>query len=140
MERKKVYPIAEGMMSQLPLITPEQYASRSAMLSSLIVAWSPVFQSSGTKPDFPNRCTVLAVGAKSGNISFWKLCEPECYSVENDIVSFDPMLVGFLHAHESFITAISWEMFTANSSVTQLILATGSSDGRLVSFFLVCMF
>ncbi|KAK4375865.1 hypothetical protein RND71_006542 [Anisodus tanguticus] len=60
------------------IITAEEYASRSAMLSSLIVAWSPCPpQTSGcgisTTNGLTSGCSVLAVGGKSGALSFWGL-------------------------------------------------------------------
>ncbi|RWW20121.1 hypothetical protein GW17_00015781, partial [Ensete ventricosum] len=122
--------LLEGRQDYVPMITPEQYASRSALLSALVVAWSPVLQSSQIRPGFSNRYSILAVGGKSGKISLWKICEPECYTVEHGRVSVDPMLIGLIQAHNSWITAISWEMLAARPTMSQLIMATGSSDGR----------
>lgn len=131
----QVSPISESLLpsdmeSSLPLISPEQYASRSALMSSLIVSWSPVLQSTRVQPDSCNRCVMLAVGGKSGNISFWRLCQPECYTIEHDTVFVDPMLIGFFPAHNSWITTITWGMFAPCTSISQLILVTGGSDGR----------
>ncbi|PSS32958.1 Cytosolic iron-sulfur protein assembly protein [Actinidia chinensis var. chinensis] len=122
--------------STLPLITADQYASRSAMLSSLVVAWSPVLQlMSETGPVSPNYssnfCSVLAVGGKSGKISFWRILEPECVSVMSNRDSTTAFLVGLLQAHSAWITAISWALFASNTSDPQLLLATGSSDGSV---------
>lgn len=135
MVSKQISPIPEGLLPEgrqnyVPMITPEQYASRSALLSGLVVAWSPVLQSSRIQPGFSNRYSILAVGGKSGKISLWKLCEPECYTIEHGRVSVDPMLVGLIQAHNAWITTISWEMLAARLRMSQLILATGSSDGR----------
>ncbi|KAG1347809.1 hypothetical protein COCNU_06G016380 [Cocos nucifera] len=124
-------PVKELREKDLPLITAEQYASRSALLSSLVVAWSPTLQSSGISPCFSNKCAILAVGGKSGNISFWKFNEPKCYTVEHGRVSADAMLIGLLQAHKSWITSISWGFCAACSSKSQLVLATGSSDGSV---------
>ncbi|KAF8379920.1 hypothetical protein HHK36_027385 [Tetracentron sinense] len=120
----------------LPLITAEQYASRSAMLSSLVVAWSPVLQLSsenGPKPpnNSSNNCALLAVGGKSGKISFWKIHEPQSYSVEHDRVSVDVMLVGLLQAHNTWITTITWGLFVSDASNPRVVLATGCSDGSV---------
>ncbi|WOK99671.1 hypothetical protein Cni_G08383 [Canna indica] len=123
--------LPEDMQNCLPMITPEQYASRSALLSSIIVALSPVLQTCQIQPSLSNRCAILAVGGKAGNISLWILCEPEGYTIEHGSASVDPTLIGFLQAHNSWITAISWEMFSLDSSVSQLIMATGSSDGSV---------
>ncbi|URD95126.1 WD40 [Musa troglodytarum] len=135
MVSKQISPIPEGLLPEgrqnyVPMITPEQYASRSALLSALVGVWSPVLQSSRIQPGFSNRYTILAVGGKSGKISLWKLCEPERYTIEHGRVSVDPMLVGLIQAHNSWITAISWEML-ARPTMSQLILATGSSDGSV---------
>ncbi|CAA7410944.1 unnamed protein product [Spirodela intermedia] len=112
------------------LITAEQYASRSAMLSSLTVAWSSVLSlSSGS---FTNcKYAVLAVGGKSGKISFWRFRQPEYYTIEHGRVSFDTKLVGLLQAHDGWINAISWEMLSTNPLKPQLLLASGSSDGSV---------
>ncbi|KAJ8514019.1 hypothetical protein OPV22_004453 [Ensete ventricosum] len=59
--------LLEGRQDYVPMITPEQYASRSALLSALVVAWSPVLQSSQIRPGFSNRYSILAVGGKSGS-------------------------------------------------------------------------
>ncbi|XP_064963102.1 uncharacterized protein LOC135581506 isoform X2 [Musa acuminata AAA Group] len=136
MVSKQSSPIPEGLLPEgrqnyVPMITPEQYASRSALLSGLVVAWSPVLQSSRIQPGFSNRYSILAVGGKSGKISLWKLCEPECYTIEHGRVSVDPMLVGLIQAHNAWITTISWEMLAARLRMSQLILATGSSDGSV---------
>ncbi|CAD5176577.1 unnamed protein product [Musa acuminata subsp. malaccensis] len=136
MVSKQISPIPEGLLPEgrqnyVPMITPEQYASRSALLSGLVVAWSPVLQSSRIQPGFSNRYSILAVGGKSGKISLWKLCEPECYTIEHGRVSVDPMLVGLIQAHNAWITTISWEMLAARLRMSQLILATGSSDGSV---------
>nr|CAD1833693.1 unnamed protein product [Ananas comosus var. bracteatus] len=114
-----------GENNSFPLITAKQYASRSALLSSLVVAWSPVVTLCGSK------CAILAVGAKSGNISFWKSCTPQCYTVEHDGVPADAILIGLLQAHSAWITAISWGVATSSCSKSQLAVATGSCDGSV---------
>lgn len=118
----------------LPQITASQYASRSAMLLSLAVAWSPLLQLSCELcpvPQTGSSVSLLAVGSKSGNISIWRVYIPECYSVE---CSRDPTttvtLIGLLQAHLSWITSISWALLSSDSSNPQILLATGSSDGR----------
>lgn len=118
--------------SVLPLITARQYASRSALLSCLIVAWSPAFQSpqSSLPNCISNNYAILAVGGKSGNISFWRFTEPECYTIEHG-GSIDAKLIGLLHAHNSWITAISWGVCACGSSDSQFVLASGSSDGSV---------
>ncbi|XP_043695577.1 uncharacterized protein LOC122646148 isoform X2 [Telopea speciosissima] len=122
--------------STLPLITAGQYASRSAMLSSLVVAWSPVLHASskigvhpphGLSSDF----AILAVGGKSGKVSFWRIHEPEIYSVERGRFALDVLLVGLLQVHTSWVTAISWGKFAKDASNSRVLLVTGSSDGRV---------
>lgn len=117
-----------------PYITADKYASRSAMLSSLIVAWSPILEITSdfqliSQKNLPNCCSILAVGAKSGQISFWRIY-PQCYSI---MQSGDPtvgVLIGLQQAHNSWITAINWAFSVSDPSNPQLLLATGSSDGR----------
>ncbi|XP_044354555.1 uncharacterized protein [Triticum aestivum] len=115
----------------LPLITAEQYARRNAILSSLVVAWSPVVPSRGTTSYLlRNRC-ILAVGSKSGDVSFWKICKPEYYTIDVCMVTRDPILIGVLKAHNSWVSAISWEVSFPDSSKSSLLLATGCSDGSV---------
>ncbi|XP_072957508.1 uncharacterized protein [Typha angustifolia] len=130
-------PISDGRSSKNrkndvhPLITANQYASRSAVLSSLIVTWSPILPSHGRSPYVSNKCTILAVGAKSGDISFWRICTPQCYTIEHGRVPIDAMFVELLQAHNSWITAISWGISDASSSKPRLVLSTGSCDGSV---------
>lgn len=112
------------------LISTKQCASRISLLSSLIVAWSPTLKSS--EPiDVNVNFSILAVGGKSGNISFWKISEPRCYTIEHGRVFDDPILIGIIQAHSSWITAISWSIYGASSSEAKLVLATGSCDGSV---------
>ncbi|KAI3434194.1 uncharacterized protein J3R85_006645 [Psidium guajava] len=119
----------------LPLISAVQYASRSAMLSSLVIAWSPVLQfPSESCSQVQNRATcfsLLAIGGKSGKISCWKVHAQECYSIEHGNVSPDAMVVGIFQAHNSWVTAISWALLTTDSSHPQVLLSTGSSNGSV---------
>ncbi|PKI66208.1 hypothetical protein CRG98_013376 [Punica granatum] len=121
--------------STLPMITADQYASRSAMLSALVVAWSPLLQSysessSGTESS-PSCFSVLAVGGKSGGISLWRIDMPKFYSIEHANVHPSVMLIWLLQAHNSWVTALSWLLLTADSSTPQALLASGSSDGSV---------
>lgn len=123
----------------LPLITPQQYASRKAMLSSLVVAWSPVLQlSSESGPTFLNisysSSAILAVGGKSGKIALLRISEPQGYSIEHGRDSVDAVLIGLLQASNAWITAISWGVHSADASTSQVLLAAGSSDGRWVGY------
>lgn len=118
------------------LITAEQYASRSSMLSSLAVVWSPTLRLTsqvGTSPsNLLGGLSVLAVGAKSGRISFWRIDEPHQYSCMDAGDSLDPQLIGFLQAHDFWVTAVNWSLYESDISNPQLVLATGSSNGRSV--------
>ncbi|KAL0321615.1 UNVERIFIED_CONTAM: hypothetical protein Scaly_2457900 [Sesamum calycinum] len=71
----------------LPLITVQQYASRSAMLMSLTVAWSPILGTSGNGVTIPHNsstyCSILAIGGKCGRISLWRIHAPEIYSIDS---------------------------------------------------------
>ncbi|KAL7003781.1 hypothetical protein U1Q18_004926 [Sarracenia purpurea var. burkii] len=122
--------------SSHPLITVDQYASHSAMLSSLVVAWSPVVPLM-SEIDLVSanylsiRCSILAVGGKSGKISFWRILEPQCFSVTSNRDSTAVFLVGLLQAHGAWITAIGWALFASDASDPRLLLATGSSDGSV---------
>uniref|UniRef100_A0A5B6YNM7 Transcription factor IIIC 90kDa subunit N-terminal domain-containing protein n=2 Tax=Davidia involucrata TaxID=16924 RepID=A0A5B6YNM7_DAVIN len=133
----KVKPLKKiPVKCNLPLITADQYASRSAMLSSLVVAWSPILQlTSGIGPvlpnNLPNCCSLLAVGGKSGKISFWRILEPQCYSVMHSRDPTAGLLVGLLQAHNTWITTIGWALYMSDALNSQLLLATGSSDGSV---------
>uniref|UniRef100_A0ACD5VTY6 Uncharacterized protein n=1 Tax=Avena sativa TaxID=4498 RepID=A0ACD5VTY6_AVESA len=115
----------------LPLITAKQYARRNAILSSLVVAWSPVLPSGDATSCLLRNWCVLAVGSKSGDVSFWKICKPEYYTIDVCMVNRDPILIGVLKAHNSWVSAISWEVCSADSSMSSLLLATGCSDGSV---------
>ncbi|KAF8018481.1 hypothetical protein BT93_H3382 [Corymbia citriodora subsp. variegata] len=119
----------------LPLIGADQYASRSAMLSSLVIAWSPLLQfPSASCSQVQNSATcfsLLAIGGKSGKISCWKVHAQECYSIEHGNVSPDATVVGIFQAHSSWVTAIGWALLTTDSSHPQVLLSTGSSNGSV---------
>ncbi|KAJ1262676.1 hypothetical protein BS78_09G127700 [Paspalum vaginatum] len=122
---------SNGENKSLPLITAKQYACREAQLSSLIVAWSPVVSSSDKNSGSLKHWSILAVGSKSGKVSFWKLCIPEYYTIDAGVVTSHPMLIGVLQAHKSWVSAITWEAPSADSSKPSLLLATGCSDGSV---------
>ncbi|XP_076942904.1 uncharacterized protein LOC143612937 [Bidens hawaiensis] len=111
--------------SKVRLISAEQYASRSALLSSLVVCWSPMLDSKSGR-----RCCILAAGAKSGMVSFWRVHEPQCYSITQGNDPPVASLIGVIEAHSSWITAISFSKFVCDGS-PQPLLATGSSDGSV---------
>ncbi|WRX18770.1 Transcription factor IIIC [Theobroma cacao] len=110
----------------LPLITADQYASHGAMLSSLVVAWSPMLKLSSEmclvpENDSSNWFSLLAVGAKSGKISFWRIHAPEYYSIEQSGPPTAVELIGILQVHNSWVTAISWALLASDSSNPQII-------------------
>lgn len=116
----------------LPLITAKQYSRRNALLSSLVVAWSSVLPSHNA---ISHWC-ILAVGSKSGDVSFWKIYKPEHYTIDVCTVTKDPIFVGVLQAHNSSVCAMSWEVSCSRSSKSSLLLATGCSDGRQAHLYL----
>ncbi|GMH29659.1 hypothetical protein Nepgr_031502 [Nepenthes gracilis] len=116
----------------LQLITACQYAARSALLASLAVAWSPELQLSQANPNNSCNCfCLLAVGAKSGKVSVWRIHKPEHYSVEHASGPTKMMLVGVFQVHNAWVTALGWEILASDGSNPQLLLATGSSDGSV---------
>ncbi|KAL5567668.1 hypothetical protein UlMin_024243 [Ulmus minor] len=118
----------------LPLISADKYAARSAMLSSLVVSWSPALQllpNSCSVPQNGSSISILAVGGKSGAVSLWKVSVPECYSIEVSSIPTTVTIVGILQAHTSWITTISWALLDSESSNPRVLLATGSSDGSV---------
>lgn len=132
-KRKSANKIPENC--NLPLITIDQYASHNAMLASIVVSWSPMLKLSSKICLIPennssNWFSLLAVGTKSGKISFWRIHAPHSYSIEQSQVPTSAALVGLLQAHNSWITTISWAFLTSDSSNPIILLATGSSDGR----------
>ncbi|RLM55731.1 hypothetical protein C2845_PM10G03430 [Panicum miliaceum] len=130
-ENAKASLSSNGENKSLPLITAKQYACRDACLSSLVVAWSPLVSSSDKSSSLLRHWCILAVGSKSGNVSFWKLYKPEYYTIDAGVVNSDPMLIGVLQAHKSWVSAITWEVSSEGSSKSSLLLATGCSDGSV---------
>ncbi|KAF3432745.1 hypothetical protein FNV43_RR23847 [Rhamnella rubrinervis] len=119
----------------LPLISADKYASRCAMLSSLVVAWSPVLQLSPKKfcsvPQNGSSVSLLAIGGKSGQVSVWRVSVPEYFSTEHGRVPITATIITLLQAHKSWTTTISWALLSSYSSNPQVLLATGSSDGSV---------
>ncbi|XP_017243119.1 uncharacterized protein LOC108215228 isoform X1 [Daucus carota subsp. sativus] len=117
------------------LISADKYASRSSMLASVVVSWSPLLQTSEYRLSSPDDscdcCSILAIGGKSGMISFWKINKPQHYSIINNTYTNDVQLVGILHAHMSWVTTMNWAVSVSDASNHQLLLATGSSDGSV---------
>ncbi|RDY03369.1 hypothetical protein CR513_13056, partial [Mucuna pruriens] len=115
----------------LPLISADQYASRSAMLCSLVVSWSPLLRLASEFYPVCDSVSLLAVGGKSGKISLWRFHPPDCYTIEDREVPTTVKFVGLLQAHNSWVTTISWLLFASDSSNPQILLASGSSDGSV---------
>ncbi|KAJ8446421.1 hypothetical protein Cgig2_019314 [Carnegiea gigantea] len=113
------------------LITAHQYASRYSMLSSVVVAWSPVLKLSATGANNSNDFyALLAVGAKSGDIAIWRIRRPLYYSIEHHDDPTTMILVGVLKAHNAWVTALSWGLL-ASDPCPRVLLASGSSDGSV---------
>ncbi|XP_060675543.1 uncharacterized protein LOC107404763 isoform X2 [Ziziphus jujuba] len=120
--------------STQPLITADKYASRSSMLSSLVVAWSPVLQLTSKTCSIPQNgssVSLLAVGGKSGQVSIWRVSVPNYFSIEHGGVPTTATIVALLQAHHTWITAISWALLDSDSSNPHVLLATGSTDGSV---------
>ncbi|XP_073016697.1 uncharacterized protein [Primulina eburnea] len=117
------------------LITAQQYASRNAMLTPLIVAWSPILRTSEDWVSIPHKssgcCYILATGLKCGLISFWRIDAPESYSIITPELQCKASNGGFLEAHDTCITSICWALYGSEISKPQLLLAMGSSNGRV---------
>ncbi|XP_073016739.1 uncharacterized protein [Primulina eburnea] len=117
------------------LITEQQYASRNAMLTPLIVAWSPFLRKSEDWDSIPHNssgcCSILATGLKCGLISFWRIDAPESYSIITPELPCKATNGGFLKAYDTCITSICWALYGSEISKPQLLLATGSSNGRV---------
>ncbi|QHO53515.1 hypothetical protein DS421_2g48640 [Arachis hypogaea] len=122
-KKKSLKTVPENDM--LPVISADQYATRSAVLSSIVVSWSPLLH------DIHATVSLLAVGGKSGKISLWRFYAPDCYTIEGGKIPSAVKFVGFLEAHNSWVTTISWLSFSVNSSNPQILLVTGSSDGSV---------
>ncbi|KAK7278862.1 hypothetical protein RJT34_23901 [Clitoria ternatea] len=117
-----------------PLISAHEYANHSDMLSSLVVSWSPLLRKAPEFHQVPDICgsvCLLAVGGKSGKISLWRFHPPDCYTIDDGNVPTTVKYFGLLHAHNSWVTTISWLLFALDSSNPQILLATGSSDGSV---------
>jgi hypothetical protein len=125
------------------VISADQYAARSGLLASLVVAWSPTVKSSlegdgSSLGSSSSSSAILAVGAKSGKVSLWRVLEPQFYTIEHCLQPSEVRFIGLLQAHKSWVTAASWAICTVNisgkmdvdSSSNKLLLATGSSDGK----------
>ncbi|XP_061365265.1 uncharacterized protein LOC133308636 isoform X2 [Gastrolobium bilobum] len=115
-------------------ISADQYASRSAMLCSLVVSWSPLLHLASEFYPVPNTCasvSLLAVGGKSGKISLWRFHPADCYTIVDRKVPTAVNFIDLLQAHNSWVTTISWFLFAFDSSNPQILLATGSSDGSV---------
>ncbi|XP_022637108.1 uncharacterized protein LOC106762530 isoform X1 [Vigna radiata var. radiata] len=123
--------LKENPENHSPLISADQYASRSAMLCSLVVSWSPLLHLASEYYPVCDSFSLLAVGGKSGKISLWRFHPPDCYTIDNKDVPTTVKFAGLLHAHNSWVTTISWLLFASDPSNPQILLASGSSDGSV---------
>lgn len=114
-----------------PLLSADQYASRSAMLCSVVVSWSPLLRLASEFYPVCNSISLLAVGGKSGKISLWRFHPPDCYTIEDREVPTAVKFDGLLQAHNSWVTTICWLVFSFDYSNPQILLASGSSDGSV---------
>uniref|UniRef100_A0A0E0N1B4 Transcription factor IIIC 90kDa subunit N-terminal domain-containing protein n=1 Tax=Oryza rufipogon TaxID=4529 RepID=A0A0E0N1B4_ORYRU len=124
--------LSEMVRATLKIFRHHHTAMEKTNLSHLLrqnIAWSPVLPSPDRSSYFTGNWCILAVGCKSGSVSFWKIHKPEYYTIDIGMVTRDPMLIGVVQAHLSWVTAISWELFSSGSSKPLLLLATGCSDG-----------
>ncbi|XP_057536577.1 uncharacterized protein LOC130814504 isoform X2 [Amaranthus tricolor] len=112
-------------------LTAHQYASRSSMMASVVVAWSMQLQLSPT--DSEKYC-LLGSGTKSGSISIWRFGRPVSYSVESYDDPFNMTFVGVIQAHNAGVTSLSWG-FLASDSSPQVLLASGCCDGSVRIWF-----
>ncbi|XP_074319930.1 uncharacterized protein LOC141656775 [Silene latifolia] len=113
------------------VLKAHQYASRSSMLASLVVGWSPVMQLSADDPN--NSCDffcLLGVGTKYGSISIWKFDRPSYYSIDQHGGPIQMVLKGVLEAHSAWVTSLSWVLLPSGTS-SQVLLATGCSNGSV---------
>lgn len=81
-------------------------------------------------PQNGSSISLLAIGGKSGQVSVWRVSVPKCFSVEHGEVPITTTNIALLQAHKSWTTTISWALLDSDSSNPQVLLATGSSDGR----------
>ncbi|XP_022637111.1 uncharacterized protein LOC106762530 isoform X5 [Vigna radiata var. radiata] len=92
--------------------------------------WIEIHQKEIVKEHHHRTC-LLAVGGKSGKISLWRFHPPDCYTIDNKDVPTTVKFAGLLHAHNSWVTTISWLLFASDPSNPQILLASGSSDGSV---------
>ncbi|CAN0903102.1 Katanin p80 WD40 repeat-containing subunit B1 [Linum grandiflorum] len=113
------------------LLTSKDYAARSAQITSLVLAWSPLLDTSlVSSRDLSKRYSILAVGGKSGKISLWRVEAPQCYSVERSNATPGVTFLGVVQAHTSWITTVSLELIVSNSK-PHIVMVTGSTDGSV---------
>ncbi|CAN0903686.1 hypothetical protein LINGRAHAP2_LOCUS22694 [Linum grandiflorum] len=112
------------------LLTSKDYAARSAQITSLVLAWSPLLDTSlVSSRDLSKRYSILAVGGKSGKISLWRVEAPQCYSVEHSNATPGVTFLGVVQAHNSWITAVSLELIV--NSKPHVVMVTGSTNGSV---------
>ncbi|KAH7300907.1 hypothetical protein KP509_23G003100 [Ceratopteris richardii] len=123
---------------------PKDFLALTNVLSYVSVGWSPAFR----LESFSNQSlkktnlivALLALGAKSGEISILKCTQPVNYSLEKATSSPDVSLVTIIKAHESWVSTLTWcksgktlksETDSDTSKCEEILLATGSTDGSV---------
>lgn len=115
------------------VVTPSTYAARHSLMSPLVLAWSPKWHAKDQGFVF------CAVGTRAGSVSVFRFAVPISYSIEKALPLSDFCFLGFLRAHKSWVTSVSWASCpgphagTPNSDggfENTLLLATGCADGR----------
>ncbi|MCO5605146.1 hypothetical protein L7F22_059326 [Adiantum nelumboides] len=114
------------------------------VLAYVSVAWSPAMRVENLTKDSPQITTLtmalIALGAKSGDVSILTCIQPINYSVETATSTPAVSLVTIVNAHESWVSALAWSkscknIHTGDSndaiSAEEILLATGSSDGSV---------
>lgn len=118
----------------------EHYVRYTNLLAYISVAWSPAISLSNSSLKGTNlTMALIALGAKSGEVSVLKCIQPTAYTLEKVASSPEVSLVAIIKAHESWASALSWSKSSKtihNSEdavmhcTEEFFLATGSSDGR----------
>ncbi|CAK9276707.1 unnamed protein product [Sphagnum jensenii] len=116
------------------VVTPSTYAARHSLMSPLVLAWSPKWHANDQGFVF------CAVGTRAGSVSVFRFAVPISYSIEKALPLSDFCFLGFLRAHKSWVTSVSWASCpgphagTPNSDggfENTMLLATGCADGSV---------
>ncbi|CAM6126503.1 unnamed protein product [Calypogeia fissa] len=135
---------------KIKYISPHAYAARSEFLSPLSVAWSSQYQdqvsSDGNGGLKPQKMALVGAGMKSGRVCLWRMAYPSLYTIDHSQEPVAATFLGFLFAHESWVTNLSWasccnfDLGKLNARDSPegdgalgdtLLLATGCADGSV---------